>query len=182
MTAPQTIPANERGRVRVFALSLTDAEARTLSQTPEAIAEALGVDGLLDMEHVELFPISDLEGVGLAGYLTEGAGVPDAQLAADRAKLDKIGGWVLIVFSLAFGDRAATLRPAAPLTLIGTYGETRTDWNAPHEIPSEAAKPYSAPAERGKKRPSNAAMSGRVATLVLLLLAVFTYVFIRIAG
>lgn len=182
MSAALTIPALERGIVRVFALSMTDAEAKALKQSPEAIAEALGADGLLDMEHVELFPISDLEGVGLTGYLTEGAGVTEAQLAPDRAKLDKLGGWALVVFSLAFEDRAATLRPTAALTLIGTYGETRTDWTAPEDIPSEAAKPYSAPAETAKKRPSDAAMSGRVATLVLILLALFTYLFIRMAG
>ncbi|WP_299688636.1 hypothetical protein [uncultured Tateyamaria sp.] len=182
MTTPIDIPAHERGVVRVFALSMTDAEARTLSENPNAIAEALGVDTPLDANHLELFPITDLEGVGLAGYLNEGAGVPLEALGRDRGKLDKLGGWVLVLFSLAFEDRATTLRPASNLTLIGTYGETRTDYSAEDTLTSEAAKPYTAPPDTVKKRPSDAAMSGRVAMLVLLLLALFTYVFIRMAG
>ena len=182
MSTPLTIPARERGVVRVFALSMTDPEARALSQNPDAIAQALGTDGLLDMNHVELFPITDLEGVGLAGYLNEGAGVPADALARDRGKLDKLGGWVLVLFSLAFEDRATTLHPASNLTLIGTYGETRTDYSADDTLTSDAAKPNTAPPETVKKRPSDAAMSGRVATLVLILLAIFTYVFIRMAG
>ena len=181
MTAVIDVPRNERGVVRVFALSMTDPDAQGLKDSPEAVAEALGCDGLLDMAHVEVFPVAHLEGVGLSGYLSDGAGVPDAQLAADRTKLDSLGGWVIVVFSLAFEDRATTLRPAAALTLIGTYGETRTDTRATQTVASEAAKPYSGDPAPPKRR-SDAAMSGRIATLVLILLAVFTYIFIRIAG
>ena len=177
-----SIPARERGVVRVFALSMAEAEARALKQSPEAIAESLGVDGLLDMEHVELFPLTDLDGVGLLGYLNEGAGVPVDQLSPDRVKLDKLGGWVLVLFSLAFEDRATTLRPSPAFTLIGSYGEERTDHSADDTLAADAAKPYSAAPETPPKRPSDAAMSGRVATLVLIVLALFTYLFIRIAG
>ena len=77
---------------------------------------------------------------------------------------------------------ATALAPEPALTLIGTYGEVRTDYSADEPITSEAAKPYTAPPEPGKKRPSDAAMSGRVATLVLIVLAIFTYLFIRLAG
>jgi len=105
-----------------------------------------------------------------------------AQLNPDKTKLEALDGWVLILFSRAFQDAAATLTPASTLTLIGTYSETGTDWRATETIDTDSAKPYSAPPETTKKRPSDAAMSGRVATLVLIVLALFTYVFIRIAG
>ena len=181
MSVSTQVPRNERGVIRVFALSMTDQEARRIQGDAAAVSKMLGADGLLDVDHVEMFPVSDLEGVGLSGYLADGAGVPEEQLAPDRAKLDKLGGWVLILFSQAFEDRAATLRPASALTLISTYGDTRPDWRATDAPPPEAAKPYSG-ATAQKKRPSDAAMSGRIAMLVLILLAIFTYLFIRIAG
>ncbi|MEO0666360.1 MAG: hypothetical protein AAFZ99_00475 [Pseudomonadota bacterium] len=182
MSTPINIPARERGVVRVLALSMTNDEARKLKDDAAAIAQVLGTDAPLDTDHVELFPITDLEGVGLMGYLTDGAGIPADQLGPDRAKLERLGGWVMVVFSLAFDDRATALTPDPALALIGTYGEVRTDYSADALITSEAAKPYTTPPEPGKKRPSDAAMSGRVATLVLIVLAIFTYLFIRLAG
>ena len=180
MIPPIDIPANEGGVIRGFALSMTDSEAQALKDDAAALNIALGAD--VDAEQVEIFPVTDLEGVGLVGYLAEGNAVPMDQLTPDRAKLDRVGGWVMIVFSRAFAGRAVTLLPSPALTLIGTYGETRTDWSATETITSEAAKPYSAPAEPGKKKPSDAAMSGRIATLVLIVLGLFTWAIIWIAG
>lgn len=175
------IPQNERGVVRLFALSMTGEEAQALKDNATAITEALRADAPLNADYVEVFPVSDLEGVGLAGYLTEGNAIPDAQIAPDRGKLDRLGGWVLIVYSQAFADAGVTLDPVPALTLIGTYGETRTDWSASETVEAEAAKPYSAPQET-RKKPSDAAMSGRVATVALILLALFTALFIWMAG
>ncbi len=174
------IPANEAGVIRVFALSMTDAEAKGLRDDSGAITALLGAE--IDTEQVEIFPISDLEGIGLAGYLTEGNAVSPGQLAPDRSKIDKLGGWVMIVFSRAFGSAAATLTPAPALTLIGTYGETPIDWRATETVVSEAAKPYTAPPATVKKPPSDAAMSGRVATVVLVLLGLLVWLMVWIAG
>ncbi len=180
MTQTITIPANETGVIRVVALSMSDAEAKALKKDRAALIAALGLD--IDPDQTEIFPLADLDGLGLAGYLHEGNAVPLAQLSPDKAKLEALDGWVLIVFSRAFQGGAATLTPAPALTLIGTYSETGTDWRATEIIEADSAKPYSAPTETTKKRPSDAAMSGRVATLVLILLALFTYVFIKVAG
>lgn len=182
MTSPITVPARERGRVRVFSLSMSDTEAKALKTAHDALLRTIGSETPLDMDHVELFALKDLEGIGLMGYLNEGAGVPEADLVPDRCKLEQLEGWILVVFSLAFEDRAATLQPAPSVTLVGTYSETRTDVTSQQTLTSDAAEPYSAPTETPKKRPSDAAMSGRVATLVLIVLALFTYAFIRIAG
>lgn len=180
MTALIDVPANEIGLIRLFSLSMTEQEARRLKSDPRGIQTVLGAN--LDTEQVEVFPVSDLESVGLTGYLQEGNAVPADQIAPDRAKLDRLGGWVLIVFSRAFDGKATTLRPAAALTLIGTYGETRTDWRATQTVTSEAAKPFTAPPETVKKRPSDAAMSGRIAMIVLIGLGLFTWAIIWIAG
>ncbi|WP_299610545.1 hypothetical protein [uncultured Tateyamaria sp.] len=180
MTISINVPQNERGVIRVFALSMTDDEARTLKDDPALIEAALGTS--VDAAQVEVFPVSDLEGVGLVGYLAEGNAVPMDQLNPDRAKLDKLGGWVMIVFSLAFRDCETTLSPAASLTLIGTYGETRTDWRATETVEAKSAQPYSAPAETVKKKPSDAAMSGRIAMIALLVLGLLTWAMIWIGG
>ncbi|WP_415921374.1 hypothetical protein [Tateyamaria sp. SN6-1] len=176
-----SIPAREQGAVRVFALSMTDPEAKALRDSADAVAEALGL-GAVDMDHVTVFPLSDLDGVGLTGFLHEGAGVPMDDLAPDRAKLDKLSGWAMVVYSSAFEGRAVTLQPASALTLIGTYGAVQTDYSSDETLSAEAAKPFSGTAPKTKKKPSDAAMSGRIATLVLILLAIFTYIFITIGG
>ncbi|MBY5931587.1 hypothetical protein KUV51_01140 [Tateyamaria omphalii] len=180
MTDTLPVPANERGVIRVFALSMTGKEAQALKDGPAALNAALGTD--MNPEHVEVFPVSDLEGIGLVGYLAEGNAVPMEQLTPDRAKLEKLGGWVLIVFSLAFEDRATALNPASSLTLIGTYGEIRTDWSATEKVEADSAKPYSAPPETVKKKPSDAAMSGRIAMIALIVLGLLTYLMIWIGG
>lgn len=180
MTDALQVPPNERGVIRVFALSMTDDEAKSLKTDPDALTAALGAP--IDTTHVEVFPVSDLEGVGLVGYLAEGNDVPMDQLTPDRAKLDKLGGWVLIVFSLAFADRATTLKPAPSLTLIGTYGERRTDWRATETVAAESAKPFSAPPETVRKKPSDAAMSGRIAMIALIVLGLLTWLMIWIGG
>lgn len=180
MSEGLTVPTNERGVIRVFALSMTDGEAQKLKDDPAALNIALGTN--VDASYVEVFPVSDLEGVGLVGYLAEGNAVPMEQLGPDRAKLDKLGGWVLIAFSQAFGDRAAQLDPSAALTLIGVYGEIRTNWQATETVEAESAKPYSAPAETVKKKPSDAAMSGRIAMIALLVLGLLTWAMIWIGG
>lgn len=180
MTQPIQIPAREHDVIRVFSLSMSDADAKALRNDGAALNAALGTD--VDSDFVEVFPLSDLEGVGLMGYLGDGNDVAADQLAPDRAKLEKLGGWVLLVFSRAFRGADATLNPIPALTLIGTYGATGVDWRCTETVTSQAAKPYTAPPETVKKRPSDAAMSGRVATIVLILLGLFTWAMIWIAG
>ncbi|MEM6372092.1 MAG: hypothetical protein AAF727_04850 [Pseudomonadota bacterium] len=183
MSAQITIAANERGRVRVFALSLPTEEVRKRTQTRDGMFALLGPSGALDDAHIALFEVADIQEIGLSGYLVEGGDVTDADIAPDRAKLDKLGGWVMVVYSSAFGDAEMTLTPVPEMTLIGTYGQHPTDWRATETIQSKSAEPYSAPPETAKKKkPSDAAMSGRVATMVLIVLALFTVIFIWIAG
>ena len=78
------VKANERGMVRVFALSMTDAEAQILKtneqdgdDNPTPQEQALGA-AALDAGYVEVFPIKDLADLGLAGYLETGNGIDPA--------------------------------------------------------------------------------------------------------
>jgi hypothetical protein len=123
-----TIPANEQGRVRVFALDMPAEQLRFLHENDSAGDTLGGVQ--LDLDYVDIFPVSDLGDLGLPGYLTEGCGVPAAELAPDRARLGALTGHVMILLSRAFAGRATTLPPSDNLTLIATYTVPATDWSA----------------------------------------------------
>lgn len=173
------IKPTEAGVVRVFDVDLTAEEAGPFNRRNGTwpLKDALGAD-VLDPERVDLFRIEDLEGVGLAGYLSDGMGVAAADLEDHRAALDRLSGMVLVVGSRAFGGVAQVLRPRAPLHLVATFNE-HTPPVSFEALPDESAKPDSTP----KKAPaSDAAMSGRVATIALLVLFLLTAVVIWIAA
>lgn len=120
------ITSASRGSIWVFAV---DIEAQAIKNFTAKngdwpLARALGVE-TLDAEHVEVFPTSDLEGVGLAGYLEQGLGVVEEQLDGLRARLDAIKGVVMVLTARAFGDEQAELTPKSPLRLIASFTEDR---------------------------------------------------------
>lgn len=170
------IPANEHGVVRLFALDMRPEQAAFLKE-PGALGQVLGLEGSgldPDLQQVEIFPVSDLEDIGLAGYLSEGLGIPQDQIAQDRAMLDALEGQVLLIRSRAFRGQEARLTPAQQITLKGTYGERQTSWDAAPQT-AESAKPYSAPplpprAARDKARRTGAVLFAVVMALILLLL------------
>ncbi|MCV6586681.1 MAG: hypothetical protein OIF47_14210 [Marinibacterium sp.] len=152
--ADLTVPERETGRVRLFAVNLSDADIAPMIADPDpahpdpvphptapAAARLLGTDGL-DPSGIELFPVKDLDGLGLVDYLADGHGIPRDQLRPDRARLMALEGHVLLMLSAASRDQAMTLAPGADLTLIGTYGRPRTDWTAA-PLDSAAAAPFS---------------------------------------
>ena len=193
MTATLTVPAAERRTVRVFAVNLPEAEVSAMlrdtgatttgtasDDLPEipAAAELLGWPDL-DTRHTELFPVRDLTGLGLPGYLAEGLGLDEATLAPDRARLAALEGYVLIVLSRAFGDKAVTLDLPPALTLIGSYAEK----TAPVIFePLPAGGAQDAPQTPTRKPVSDAAMSGRIAMAALLVMFALTALVVWMAG
>ncbi len=137
------IPKGERGVIRVFDLDMRPEQARFLRE-PGALAQVLGVEDI-DLDHVEIFPVSDLEDLGLAGYLTQGCGIPEDEVTADRNRLNAIQGHVLLLRSRAFGGLAERLTPASQITPIASYGESAIKWQAAAMAQNESSKPYSAP-------------------------------------
>lgn len=181
-----TVPAGEAGRIRVFALSMTEREAKALAaNTPlepggrSHLEEVLGASGL-DTGAIEVFPIKNLEGVGLVDYLIDGQGAVPEDVAPDKQKLAALGGWVMVVLSNAFDGKAQALDLDPRLTLIGIYAQEGVDWT-PVSIETSTARPDIAPA-KGKKPMSDARVSGMVAMAVLIFLALFVTVFILLAG
>ncbi|NOD30708.1 hypothetical protein [Ruegeria atlantica] len=135
-----TVAPHERGVLRLFTLDMRPEEAKFLRE-PGAADQVLGVDGL-DPSHIDIFPVSDLEELGLYGYMTEGCGVSAGQL--DRNALASVDGWVMVLRSAAFNGHPATLNPDPRLRLIGLFTEEATNWTG-GIIETESAKPFSAP-------------------------------------
>ncbi len=135
-----TVAPHEHGLIRLFALDMRPEEAKFLRE-PGAADQVLGVDGL-DPDQIDIFPVSDLEDLGLYGYLHEGGGVSEDQL--NRKMLEAIEGWVMVVRSAAFGGHAAQLNPDPRLHLMGLFTEEATNWTG-GVIETESAKPFSAP-------------------------------------
>ena len=114
----------------------------------------------------------------LSGYMIEGLGVAEAEIAADKPQLDALKGHVLIVLSRAFSGHEQTVSPQAPLRWIGTWAEE----TAPVEFePLPSGDTEGAVNTKTRSRPSDAAMSGRVATITLLVLFALVGVMVWIA-
>lgn len=77
----------------------------------------------LNEDFIDLFPVDDLEELGLTGYMVDGLGITQKDVAEDAARLSAQTGWVLVVLSAAFDGIAQTLSPKFPLRWIGTYRE-----------------------------------------------------------
>lgn len=174
------IKSSEHGVVRVFAVDLEGPELKAFLRRNGSwgVQEALGA-AQLNPDLVEVFDVADLTGLGLSGYLEEGQGIATAELDPMRAQLDAIKGTVMVLPTTAFAGADQTLSVRAPLRLIATFSEDR---------PAVAFEPLPDASARGevvpnaKPRPSDAAMSGRVATVALLVIFVFTALMIWIAA
>jgi len=119
MSTRISIPAQEAHVVRVF--SVIEEPGAPLEDA--AVMAALGADGDLETDEIELFDLGDLGSMPLSDYLAEGHGIAAADLADMRGQLDGLRGRVLILPSRAFGGRASVLRPGRGLRLVGRFEE-----------------------------------------------------------
>ena len=165
------IPQGEFGQIRLFAVNRPiDAMARELGSSDKAqvIADLLGFDAAPNT--AELFAVSDLTGVGLPRYLSDGYTVTDAQIARDRVRLDALDGYILLLFSSAFGGAKTTLEIGPDLTLIDTYGEEQSAMTAP-PLTAEAAQPYSGVPNMTPSTPPRGRAGGAMILLAMLVAA-----------
>lgn len=167
------IPMTERGVIRVFAISRPMAQmARALERRAKADIAAELLAHPVPEDTIELFALSDLTGVGLPGYLTDGYAVDATAVRADRARLEALDGYVLLLHSSVARNGTVTLTPSTDLTLIGTYAEPRPS-RAAAPIATQAAKPYSGAHETPqppKRSRLGSMLSGIIVLTILLLL------------
>lgn len=172
MTDPLDIPQSGR-HVWVFSYDGPSDALNALSA--EELSEALGLWGAPDMSGVERFDISTLTNYGFSRYLSEASGF---DLGEDSRELNALTGPVLLLYSSALNEQDSRLSPEPPFALVGRYG-------TPIELPpitgietasADGVLPQGAPPT------SQARMSGMVATIVLVFLAIFVAAFVWIGG
>ena len=171
------IPRGERGMIRVFAVNRAELEMQVaLSRQPKPdLARDLLGDQHLNTIGTEIFPVNDLDGVGLAGYLADGYAVPADQLEQDRAKLEALEGYVLLLFSNSFAGRGAELEVGPDLTLIGAYGEYQPD-NRAEPLSSSSAELYSGAGGRTDATPGTRGNFLPISVAVMVVMAVIWWV------
>ncbi len=126
-----TIPKAESGVIRVFAISRPISDmARMLKQWPKSELASEMLSYAVTPDDIELFAVSDLEGVGLPAYLRDGYDIDQRAIQKDRNRLSALDGYVLLLFSRISNDGEVTLNISADLTLIGTYSEPKPDHSA----------------------------------------------------
>ena len=169
------IPANDHGQIRIFGTDVP-LPVGLSGKTPEGFAAAFGYADL-DPTYVDVLQLDDLGGLSLADYVRQGY---DVTLdAIDAAALATLSGHAVLIMSRATGGKAATLNPAPGIQHVTTCGGT-AKISAPDPIVTKAAKGTLEP--KAKKKPSNAAMSGRVATVALLFMFGLIGLMVWIAG
>ncbi len=177
MSDPLEVPAGESSVVRVFHLDLAREHVRFLRDEPAAMADILGV-GALDTAQADLLRLSDLGPVGLAGYLSEGMGVPETAVAADTARLKSLNGHVLVLRSGAFDPKGERIAPKPGVSLVARYGEPKTDWRG-GTIQTRSARPHTSPARRGLSpraaRTRARTIGGGIFAVVMLALALLIW-------
>lgn len=175
MTDPLRIPLTHDRAVWLFAIDLPDAEIDAFLAGD--LAAALGTDAV-DAGQIEVIDTDTIRVIGLAKYLSEANGMDDATVSPDTAMLDSLRGRLLMVFRAALGDGGTRLTPRPPLRFIGHYAEPAPALPPPMPDTPSASGILAGP----RTGPSDAAMSGRVATVVLILLFIFTAVFVWLAS
>ncbi len=179
----QNISEHEYGLVRVFVLVRPSDLARGKALAPDQIAEWIGV-GALDVDHIQQMWTMDLEDIGLPEFLAAGYDVRTEDLEANRDALEATGDMhptvYVIARSPAFLTKPAELSGEGPLHLLATLREPDTSVTFdPLPNPDGTAVLEDPPQ---KKVPSDAAMSGRVATVALLVMALLVVLMIWVAG
>ncbi|WP_296417047.1 hypothetical protein [Pseudooctadecabacter sp.] len=177
-----TVTPHEHGLVRVFKLDPQLAMDIGHHGVYDRLFKALGVKALDESDIQQLRP-STLEDMTVTDFLRAGYEVNEDDIAAHEFALnglDNFEGLLLLVRSGAFANRPVTLPSDGEATLIATLREPDSDVTFdPLPNPDPQAALSDAPQ---KKAPSDAAMSGRVATLALLVLAVLVIVMIWVAS
>jgi hypothetical protein len=126
------VDAGERGTLRIFSVDI-DASARRKILAPKpdtaptgaALGALLGLDWI-DPENADLFDTSELDDLGLSGFLSQGAGISDDDLNTHRQLLDRLEGTVLIVYARGFGGADQRLSPAPAVTPVLLLEEAKT--------------------------------------------------------
>ncbi|WP_106746350.1 hypothetical protein [Yoonia maritima] len=169
------IPANDHGQIRVFATDLP-LPPEVTGKSPDAITGLFGIN--VDVTYVDVVCIDDLGDMSLSDYIASGYDMqPDA---VDKAAVDAITGYAILLLSRATTGQEVTLNLAPGLRHVTTYSPT-IRMTPPTELPSEGAEGVVTP-KPTKAPKSDARMGGMVATVALVVMFLIVAMMIWIAG
>lgn len=178
MTLASTVTASEAEVIRVYEVALPDQKAEALTVADIGRALTLNeADSDLDPEYVDIFPVNALDDYGLKGYLIEGLGIREGALAPYDSKIQRAEGYIVVVLSKAFRNKPLGLKNGHPLRLIGAFSERKAE-SIDVDLTTPSAE-KSAP--KPKKQKSEAAQSGMVATVALLVMFAFVALIVWIS-
>ena len=169
-----TIPANDHGAIYVLELNRPAPDG--LDDKTDAAMMAIFGNVVLNTDYIDAVSPGMLTDMTLPDLIRNGYDVPMSDAQAEE--LRGLFGTVILVMSAAFGGAAMTLNLPSDVRLVATLRDT-PEMNAPRSITTDSAKGTLPPA---RKKPSDAAMSGRIATLALLVLFALVGVMIWIAS
>lgn len=170
------IPANDHGAIYVLELNRPAPEG--LAEKTDAAMMAVLGPVLVNTDYVDAILLGMLDDITLPDLIRNGYDMPVS--AQDAETMRGLFGTVVLVMSAAFGGEAATIDLPADVRLVTTLREP-AQMNAPQPIVTESAKGVITQ-QSGKKRPSEAAMSGRIATIALIGMFLLVAIMIWIAG
>ena len=185
---PNTVTGNEHGVIRIYAIDLPPDQISLFIQyqqvdgnDPWSLQDALGISINLNEDFIKIIDVAALGEIGLADYLTLGNGVTVADVAPYRDMLTRVQGHIVIVFSSAFRGEAQTIAIKRPLRFLVAFRE-ESAFVTFEPLPDESAKGTLSEDVPQKKPTSDAAMSGRVATIALLVMALLVWLMIKVSG
>lgn len=183
MTDPMTVAEGEHGLVRLFLVHRPSDLHRGDLVPLSTLAEALGVAALRP-EDVQQIWTDDMTDMSLQQLLMSGYGISAEEMAKHHdlieSAMEAHPAIFAIIRSSAFMDRPVTLTSSSLMSLIATLREPDASVDfEPLPNPDPNGVLVDAPQ---KKPPSDAAMSGRVATIALVVMALLVGVMIWVAG
>jgi len=158
-----TVPADDHGQIRVFATN-ADLPTDAVDKTPRGLIALFGAD--LNSDYIDIVQITDLGGMTLSAYIAEGYDmVPDP---VDKAAVDAITGYAILILSRATGGIKTRLTPAAGVRHVTTYSPVAKIL-PPEALPHGSAKGV---LDQKPARPpkSDARIGGIVAVYTLLVM------------
>uniref|UniRef100_UPI004047E676 hypothetical protein n=1 Tax=Yoonia sp. TaxID=2212373 RepID=UPI004047E676 len=170
-----TIPANDHGAIYVLELNRPAPDG--LADKTDAAMMAVFGPAVVNTDYVDAITPGMLTDMTLADLIRNGYEMPVSEREAET--LRGLVGTVVLVMSAAFGGAQMQIDLPADVRLVTTLREG-AQMAAPQPIYAQSAKGIVPPKPR--KPSSDAAMSGRIATIALLVLFFLVAVMIWIAG
>ncbi len=168
------VPTNDHGAIYVLELNRPDPDG--LDDKTDAAMMAVFGPVVVNTDYVDAITPGMLTDMTLPDLIQNGYEMPVD--AATAEELRGLFGTVILVMSAAFGGAAMDIDLPSDVRLVTVLRDAPV-MNAPRPISSKAAKGALPPA---RKKPSDAAMSGRIATYALLVLFALVGLMIWIAA